>query len=286
MARDKQQGPVHVFTSLSAQGGSALGRFGESYHLLPHRFAVHAVIARRVRSGQLRTVETCLDIHNRTLYPRVVALVRYKRQFKLKHSVKSFFVFVGVRVHPVTRVGYFETVLAKKPLIDFELTFVSDMPILIKFFDLAVLARRFVVYDDELAVRTPPYIAHTAADKQVGGFVAQLDTFLERVAPLVHSRVVERYGIQCVGLNERVRCFTRAMHVKFFFQECIYRAVEVERKSGRTGGTEFVIYIKTPLTLHVEAYLGTRQPEVAAPVVPIRISVGLVVTAHRGSIPH
>ena len=77
-----------------------------------------------------------------------------------------------------------------------------------------------------------------------------------------------------------------AVDVEFFFQERVDGGIEIEWKSGRTRGAEFVVDIETARALHKESYLRTGKPPFIAAVVPIRLSIRLVVIAHVVSIPY
>jgi len=75
--------------------------------------------------------------------------VRYESDLKFKDAIECFFVLPCIRVHEVAGVGHLEAVLPEEPLVDLDLPLVSIVPILVERLNFFVLARCFVVNDDE-----------------------------------------------------------------------------------------------------------------------------------------
>src|SRR3989344_3223948 len=96
--------------------------------------------------------------------------------------------------------------------------------------------------------------------------------------------MIKRHSIKLVCLHQRVRGSIHPMHVKFFFKQCVYCAVEIERESRRPGSAEFVVHIKTARTIHEQAYLRARQAPARSAIVPVLLSVRFIVRTHGESI--
>ena len=105
----------------------------------------------------------------------------------------------------------------------------------------------------------------------------------EILAPNIHLRMIKRHGIHAVFLHDGVLGAESAVRVEFLFEQCVNGGVERKRKSGRSGGTEAIVDIKTSRTLFEEVNFGTAQAKAIPAIIPIGISMWFVVLRH-GSI--
>ena len=70
--------------------------------------------------------------------------------------------------------------------------------------------------------------------------------------PHIYVFMYKRHRINAILLHQRVRRSTNAVNIKFFFEQSVYCAVEVEGKARWPRDPEFVVYIKTTGTFQKE----------------------------------
>ena len=76
------------------------------------------------------------------------------------------------------------------------------------------------------------------------------------------------------------------VNIKFLLEQRIDGTIEIEREARRTRRAQLVVYIEASGAFLKKTDLGARQAPIFSAIVPTGISVGLIESAHSGSIPH
>src|SRR3989344_2782129 len=139
--------------------------------LFPRRFAVGAEITRAAAEGRTDLRDFVAYEHffypfQGRFHPSVATRVRDERNIEFEPPVKSFRVRSAVHIHKVADRRYGETILAKKPLIDFYLALVRVIQIVLRA-RADLLTGSFVVDDDEFSGRRDPHVIDTSSDKEI-----------------------------------------------------------------------------------------------------------------------
>lgn len=71
----------------------------------------------------------------------------------------------------------------------------------------------------------------------------------ERIAPFIHLLVCKRHRVDAIRFHQGMRRSLGTMRIKFFFEQCIHRAIEIERISWRLADAKPTIEIKTSRTV-------------------------------------
>src|SRR5437762_3049435 len=88
------------------------------------------------------------------------------------------------------------------------------------------------------------------------------------------------YGVEAVRLSEWMLRAINAMSVEFLLKQCIYRRVEVKRESRWPCHAQFIVSVKTALTLHEEVNFRARQRPFGAAVAIVWVAIWFIVLAH------
>lgn len=193
-------------------------------------------------------VQAFMDLADGFLYPGIVAVISYEGDVKFQLSVKSFSVSLAVAIDKVAGARNFIAVPAKKPLINFHLSFVAVLPILIKFVYLPAFGSSLIIHNDIFALGILPKVVNGAGYEQIGRLVQVLDSG-KIMPPLVQIVVRNGPGIDAVFLNQRMLRPAQAMNVKLQLQKMVDGRVKRKRIAGRTADTKPAIMVKAPRAL-------------------------------------
>ena len=116
-------------------------------------------------------------------------------EFQLR--VESLFVGVTVTINEVGNIRNRKIVSAEKPLVDFHLALVADLPFRVEI-NLGRFRRGFVIHDVEFVLTVQPNIVHSAPNEKIGRAMEKLDALRPGIPPFFQFVVGIRHRVDFI----------------------------------------------------------------------------------------
>ena len=237
-------------------------------HCLEGQFGAGSRVGAELAGTAHRRVTNCRHIiafdsgfhfDERRFNPGIAAYIWNKFRVEFQAVAETVNVQAGVGIDEVTGVADLETILAKQPLVNFQLAFVADLPIRIDT-DFFGLAGSFVIHHDELAGGVHPNVINRPEHVEVGWLVQRCDAG-EIVSPGVEVLVLKWNRFDLVVEHNRMWRAGGAMEVELFFEQFVDGLVDIERRTARSRNLQPGIQPETAWALGEQFNLRPRNFE-------------------------